>query len=130
MQKILFLCGTHGDEGHLIHLFDTLNPIWKPYYDVLLVNEEACKKNVRYVNYDMNRNAPGDIQSNDYELKRCAEIIEKAKTYDLVIDLHATHSHCGSFVIITLGSKENILASMQYCADIPKVIREGSHKES
>ena len=64
MKKILFLCATHWDEWMFIESFKHLDQNFKNYYDVVVVNKLAYKKNIRYIKYDMNRNAPWDIMTN------------------------------------------------------------------
>jgi hypothetical protein len=97
-MKILVIGGMHGNEPlgqEVVRLFQD-----KPVkgVDVLLANEKAIEANCRFVKNDLNRSFPGDSDSADYETKRAAEILQKTKGYDLVLDFHNTHcpdNDCG-----------------------------------
>lgn len=97
-MKILVIGGMHGNETlglEVVKLFQS-----KPVLDVdtLLANEQAIEANSRYVGQDLNRSFPGDNTSKEYEPRRAAEILEKAKGYDVVLDFHNTYcpeNDCG-----------------------------------
>ena len=111
MRKVLFIAATHGNEQASV---DVMQKIEKAYpkaeygYDWITGNPEAYKRNQRFVEQDLNRSAPGDMNSQVYEQKRAAEIIELSKSYDAVIDLHWTASHCEIVTIIPNPTEQNI----------------------
>lgn len=57
----------------------------------------------------MNRIAPGDFDSNDYETKRSSEVQEIMKQYEIVIDIHGTKSNIGSFIILPKVNLSNLM---------------------
>lgn len=111
MRKILFIAATHGNEQASV---DVMRKIEKDLpkaqfgYDWIIGNPVAYKLNKRFVEKDLNRSAPGNIDSKIYEVKRAAEIIELSKNYDAVIDLHWTASHCEIVTIIPNPTEQNI----------------------
>lgn len=115
-NKILFIIATHGNEGYSFEIFQKLEkkyPKNKYNYDWIIGNELAYQKNVRYIDQDLNRSAPGDITSNNYELKRAAEIMEITNKFDIIIDIHGAISKLGLVTIIPKPSFENlVLASL------------------
>jgi succinylglutamate desuccinylase len=109
-NKILFLTATHGDEG-FVEVFKKLEKKYsqaKYGYDWIISNERAYEKNTRFTEKDLNRSAPGTVKSNIYEEKRAAEIIEKSRLYDLIIDIHGTKSDFGIVTIITYPTIQNL----------------------
>lgn len=122
-NKILFISATHGDEGFSI---DVLDAIEKKYprreygYGRIIGNPRALKNNTRYIEVDLNRSAPGDINSNVYEEKRAAEIMKIANKFKFVVDLHGAISRSGVVIIISRPSLINIIFSGMF--SIKKVV--------
>ncbi len=111
-NEILFIVATHGDEQFSIPIMKQLEkkyPKEEYSYDWVVGNPEAVKKNVRFVEQDLNRSAPGNSSSSIYEEKRAAELIELSKNYDFVIDIYGSISDIGIVKIIPLPTLENIL---------------------
>lgn len=102
-KKILFISATHGDEGFSIKV---LNEIERKYprdkygYERIIGNPKALDKNVRYVDSNLNRSAPGNKNSLLYEERRASEILTTANKFDYVIDIHGANSNCGLSIII------------------------------
>jgi hypothetical protein len=90
-MKVLVIGGMHGNETLGIELVKSFQADPVDNVDVLVANEEAIAKNVRFVEQDLNRSFPGDVTSKQYELQRAAEIIEACKNYDIVFDFHNTY---------------------------------------
>lgn len=120
-MKVLVIGGMHGNETlglEVVKLFQS-----KPILDVdtLLANEQAIKANSRFVVQDLNRSFPGDIESEEYEPRRAAEILEITKSYDVVLDFHNTYcpeNDCG-FV----GDTANVnLTDVAWVLGLDKVI--------
>lgn len=111
MSKILFICTTHGDESFSISVLKKLEKTYDKHeysYDWIIGNPKALKKNVRFIDKDLNRSAPGNLKSSYYEERRAAEIILLAEKYDLVIDIHGTNSQCGVVKVIPFPTPRNI----------------------
>lgn len=105
--KILFLTAVHGDETFTIKIIKKLEKEFPGQFDWLVANGKAVKLGVRYVEADLNRNAPGSKYSLIYERRRAFRILKKAKNYKAVIDLHGTDAETGIFVIITSPKAKN-----------------------
>src|SRR5574344_1930263 len=93
MLRILFITATHGNEQDGVKVMQQLEkelPKDKYGYDWIIGNEKAYQKNVRYIDQDLNRSAPGDSSSPVYEVRRAAELVKIANSYDVVIDIHGT----------------------------------------
>lgn len=122
-NKILFISATHGNEEYSIKVLDDLErkyPKSEYGYERIIGNPKALKKNVRYIDQDLNRSAPGDIKSKIFEKKRAAEIMKISEKFKYVIDLHGSNSKCGVTIIIPYPSIENIFLSGLF--DIKKVV--------
>jgi len=115
-NKFLFILATHGDEGFSLDLLKNLEikfPKEKFSYEWIIGNPKALEKKRRFIETDLNRSAPGNINSQVYEEKRAAEIIEVSNDYDFVIDIHGSTSNCGLISIITYPTFQNLtLASL------------------
>lgn len=97
-MRVLVIGGMHGNEPlgvEVVRLFQ-INPV--DNIDVVLANEQAIEADCRFVIQDLNRSFPGNDKSNDYELERAAQLLRRAKEYDVVLDFHNTHcpdNDCG-----------------------------------
>lgn len=117
-KDILFLTATHGDEKIGV---DALSQIEKnEKIDSIVVNQKAYSENARYIKHDMNRIAPGNLDSNNYEEHRVAEVLEMCKKYNYVVDLHGTVSNSGIFIILTKLSFDDLLLALQF--NIPNIV--------
>lgn len=115
-NKVLFISATHGDEEFSIKVLDELErkcPKDKFAYERIIGNPKALAKKERYLDANLNRSAPGNKNSKLYEEKRAFEIMEIAKKFDYVIDIHGADSNCGIALIICNPTLPNfILAGM------------------
>ncbi len=106
-MKVLVIGGMHGNETlglEVVKLFQN-KPVKN--IDAVFANEQAIKGNCRFVNQDLNRSFPGNIESEDYEPKRAAQLIKLTENYDVVLDFHNTYcpnNDCG-FVGETASKK-------------------------
>ena len=105
---ILFLAATHGDEGFTIHILKDLKREFSEKLHWLVANEKALDRKVRFIDADLNRSAPGNPDSAQYEMRRASELIKMAKKYRFVIDLHGTTANSGIFVLIPNPTPKNI----------------------
>lgn len=108
-NKILFLSSVHGNESFSIKILKRLKKENKDKFDFLIANEKAIKKNIRFIDADLNRIAPGKNKSKKYEIQRAFEILKICKNYKYVIDIHGTEAATGIFIIITNPKKKNLL---------------------
>lgn len=112
----LFIVAAHGNETFSIPVLERLEKLFPKSsfsYDWIIGNPRAVKKNVRFIDVDMNRNAPGSPTSQHYEERRAAELIRIAETYDLVVDIHGAKSDCGACTIIPYPTLNNLLLAAQ-----------------
>jgi len=122
-MRILVIGGMHGNEPLGIEVARLFQQKPVKNVDVVLANGLAIKANSRFVAQDLNRSFQGDINSNDYEPRRAAQLLEIAKEYDLVLDFHNTYcpnNDCGFVgqsaskllyrVAVMLGFKRIIVA--------------------
>lgn len=102
MYRFLVIGGLHGNEPLGLEVCRQLEKLNLPYIDVLYGNPQAIKKNIRYIEEDLNRAFPGKA-SGSLEAKRALKIMEVCKNYDFVIDFHNTH--CPDNDCTFLGSR-------------------------
>jgi hypothetical protein len=105
-NKVLFLCATHGDEGFSIPVVKKL--VKEFNFDWEIGNTKAQSKNLRFMEADLNRAGPGNINSKIYEERRSCELIKLGNKYNETIDLHGTISKTGIFIIVPNPCWENI----------------------
>lgn len=112
-KEILCIGGTHGDEPFGIVTLKSLEKEYGNTYDWIIGNEMAASQGTRCFEGDLNRSAPGDLNADNYAVRRAAQIIQTAQEYKYVIDIHGTTQDTGIFIILTKMSEENLrLASM------------------
>lgn len=100
-KKLLIICATHGNEKIGLEVVAELERKGlSDRFDQIVANTEALAKNVRFADCDLNRSYPGDEESDLYEKRRAAEILEIAKNYEYVIDMHEASSGTEDFIII------------------------------
>lgn len=127
MKDYLFISATHGDEGFSVRVLKRLVSEDRANYDWIIGNEKAYPLGKRFLDVDLNRVAPGEANSEMYESRRAFEIIEFAKSYKAIIDLHGTTAKSGIFVIVTKNTEENLLLAERIPVE-NVVIWEGSGK--
>lgn len=115
-KKFLVITALHGDEGFSVEVLKKLEkelPPKKFMYDWIIGNPKAYDKNVRFIEADLNRVAPGNSKSKVYEERRAAELISLSSKYSFVIDVHGTVSDSGIVTIIPYPTVQNLfLASV------------------
>lgn len=109
-NKLLLITQTHGNELIGTRAVKKLGKF--DNFDWIIGNELASKQGKRFINYDLNRIAPGKVRSKDYELKRAATLVSLFKKYKYTIDIHGTDSTSDVFVIITNPRIENIIFAL------------------
>ena len=111
MSKLLFIGATHGNEGFGVEALTEIEATYDRAtynYDWIIGNPRALEADVRFTETDLNRSAPGNSNSPNYEERRAAEIVELSKDYDAVIDVHGTVADCGLVTIIPNPTADNL----------------------
>ncbi len=111
MKKILFIVATHGDEGFSVNLMRQISQQYPRNifsYDWVIGNPKAYARNVRFLDSDLNRSAPGYSESPSYEVRRAKEIMELCRAYEYVIDVHGSTSNVGITTITTNPTVQNL----------------------
>ncbi|HII15741.1 MAG TPA: hypothetical protein HA362_05515 [Nanoarchaeota archaeon] len=67
---------------------------------LIIANEEAMKEEKRFIDIDLNRCFPGDVNGN-HEEKLAAAISKELEKCDYVIDIHSTTADTESFIVAT-----------------------------
>ena len=83
---------------------------------VFIGNPKALRKNIRFVEEDLNRVFPGD-SGGCYEERRAIKLLAKIKDFDIVIDIHSSSNECPLFGIITSPNKEKVLMAKKMGLD-------------
>lgn len=100
-KKILIIIYTHGDEGTGDEVVKRLKKKnLGRFFDCLIANPEAAKRNVRFVESDLNRSYPGKKDSKIYEERLAYDNLKNAKKYEFVVDIHEATSGTKDFIII------------------------------
>jgi succinylglutamate desuccinylase len=111
-KKFLIISALHGNEGFSLPVIkgvEAKSQNSKLTFDVIIGNPKALKKNVRFIDADLNRIAPGNPKSKLYEEKRASEIIKLSAKYEFLLDIHGTDAKSGIFILITNPKLENLL---------------------
>jgi predicted deacylase len=95
-------CGKKAIERFLESDFEISRPI-----KLIIANEKALGKDVRYVDCDLNRSFPGDISSEEYEERIAAQILEHVKGLK-TLSLHSTKSYADPFAAMSVLDNEKI----------------------
>lgn len=100
-KEILIAVTTHGNERIGIEVVENLvEQKLDRFFDFLIANPKALKKNTRFIDSDLNRSYPGNEKSDKYEERLAAKNIKIAKRYKYVIDLHEAKLGTKNFIII------------------------------
>lgn len=111
LNSVLIVAGTHGNELSGIYLHKLIKE--KRYSverstfsaDSIIANSEAVKRNVRYIDTDLNREfsvTNSKCCSNWHESEIALQFIEQYENQDkqLIVDLHNTTSNMGATLIL------------------------------
>jgi succinylglutamate desuccinylase len=114
-KDVLIVVCLHGNEPFGLEVQKEL----EHEFDFLIGNPEALKKKVRFLETDLNRSFPGS-EEGSIEEKRAIEIVQIAKKYTLIIDLHSTTSETELFAITTQLTDE--IKNLTQQMNIPKLV--------
>jgi len=99
-KKILVVGGLHGDESSGVDLVRRLRKNIPKDTTVVIANPDAVKKNIRFVETDMNRSFAVEVPVS-LEEKVAAKLKSKVLDHDVVIDVHNTKAE-GTTCAITV----------------------------
>lgn len=102
MNKVAIVAAMHGDEVYGIELhqrFVRAFPELQEHVQLIIGNEEAYRRQTRFIDADMNRQYRADGDA--YELQQIRRVDELlgAFTPDYIIDVHTTRRNSGIFFI-------------------------------
>lgn len=111
-RKITLFAAVHGDEKIGLKACDVLSTLDISSGRILGIeaNSAAVKKNVRFIDQDLNR-CFGNKKNNTHEYKLAKKLHFIIKNSEIVIDIHGTDAKIDSLVIVTKWNKtiRNIL---------------------
>ncbi|WP_415382378.1 succinylglutamate desuccinylase/aspartoacylase family protein [Halosimplex sp. TS25] len=100
--EIAVVGGIHGDEPAGVeaveHFMETRPDVARPV-KLVIANEEAVDRGVRYVEADLNRSFPGRADGQSHEI-RLAHALGEEVGDCLTLALHTTHSYEGMFALV------------------------------
>ncbi len=102
----------HGDEPSGKKAVDRLleeNICFIKTVKFVLANERALEKNKRFIDCDLNRSFPGNIESDLYEERLASKLIEELEGLK-VLDIHATGSNPVPFALFSRRDKKTFEA--------------------
>ena len=92
-HPILISCCVHGNErvGEYVYQNYSFGESSWALYEAFIANELALKKNVRFIDCDLNRAFPGNNQTSQSEPNLAYNILQVyGSQYDTLIDIHQT----------------------------------------
>ena len=76
-------------------------------YSFFVGNKAALEKSVRFIDADLNRCFPGNINGN-HEERIAYDLLNKAEGFDFIVDLHSSSNACPLFGLITKPDSRKI----------------------
>ena len=119
----------HGDEPcgeRAIERLVTADPVVDRPVKLIVANEEALARGVRYLETDLNRTFPGDPAAETHEGRLAYELTRELRGCT-TLALHSTQSYPGPFAIIDRLDA----VSRTVCPHLPveAVVQTGAHTE-
>lgn len=127
--EIAVVAGVHGDEPCGVRAVERLladrPPVDRPV-KLIVANERALERQVRYVDEDLNRAFPGDPDADTHEGRLAARLVAELEGC-LAFSLHSTQSHAEPFAIVD-GIDERTL---DVCTRLPvaALVETGAYAE-
>ncbi|SIR20421.1 Succinylglutamate desuccinylase [Haladaptatus litoreus] len=100
--EVAVVAGIHGDEPCGPRAVERLlreNPNVERPVKLVIVNERALERGVRYINEDLNRVFPGDPDAANYERRLAHELLGELNDCT-VLSLHSTQSYARPFALV------------------------------
>ncbi|MFP8891390.1 succinylglutamate desuccinylase/aspartoacylase family protein [Natrialbaceae archaeon A-CW2] len=106
--EIAVVAGIHGDEPCGVRAVERLletDPSVKRPVKLVIANELALERGVRYVDEDLNRAFPGHTEATTHEGQLAAKLADELE-HCLTFSMHSTQSHAEPFAIVeALGER-------------------------
>ncbi|MFP8954318.1 succinylglutamate desuccinylase/aspartoacylase family protein [Natrialbaceae archaeon A-arb3/5] len=100
--EIAVVAGIHGDEPCGVRAIERLldeQPTVNRPVKLVVANEKALERQVRYVDEDLNRTFPGDPDAETHEGRLAHELVDELGDC-LTFSMHSTQSHAEPFAIV------------------------------
>ncbi|MGQ3413159.1 succinylglutamate desuccinylase [Natrinema sp. LN54] len=100
--EIAVVAGVHGDEPCGVRAVERLldeRPTVKRPVKLIVANEDALERQVRFVDEDLNRAFPGDPDAKTHEGQLAHRLVEELEGC-LTFSMHSTQSHADPFAIV------------------------------
>ncbi|TYL38814.1 succinylglutamate desuccinylase [Natronococcus pandeyae] len=115
--EIAVVGGIHGDEPCGVRAIERLldeNPTVERPVKLVVVNEEALERQVRFVDEDLNRAFPGAPNAKTHEGRLADRLVEELEGC-LSFSMHSTQSHAEPFAIVN----EVTETAKEICPQLP-----------
>jgi predicted deacylase len=102
VPEVAIVAAVHGDEPCGVHAVETLlddPPSVERPVKVIIANERALDRDVRYIDADLNRVFPGDFTAEAHEQRLAAALLDELRGCR-TLALHATQSTAKPFAIV------------------------------
>ena len=104
--RVAIVGGIHGDEPAGVRIVERLaerlsDEALHGTVQLIVANEPAIERGVRYTDTDLNRTFPGDETSDEYETALAARLEEALSGADAVLALHTSQSAPPPFAIFS-----------------------------
>ncbi len=121
--KIGMVGSIHGNELVGMRVIESLrkNPPTGAAIKMIVANEPAIRKNIRFIDIDGNRCFPGKINGNNEE-RLAVELLRYISDCDYLIDIHSTYAKQPDTIIIT---RKNVIKFAKY-VPIRKILLMGN----
>lgn len=106
-KTIAIIGALHGNEGVGVEVIKNLTSFLRRRAVGIIANTKALKKNVRFIDQDLNRSFPGRSDGN-YEERLAKRLLKRVKDLDYVLDLHSFSCKSPPFAILTKKTKEHL----------------------
>ncbi len=100
--EIAVVGGIHGDEPCGVHAIDRLladDPSVTEPVKLVVANERALERGVRYVDEDLNRAFPGDPNADTHEGQLAHDLVAELEGC-FTFSMHSTQSHAEPFALL------------------------------
>ena len=100
--ELAVVAGVHGDEPGGVRAVERLldeRPTVERPVKLIVANEEALERRVRFVDEDLNRAFPGDPDAKTHEGRLAHRLVEELEDC-LTFSMHSTQSHAEPFAIV------------------------------
>ncbi|ELY95842.1 succinylglutamate desuccinylase/aspartoacylase domain-containing protein [Natrialba taiwanensis] len=117
--EIAIVAGVHGDEPCGVRAIERLldeQPTVSRPVKLIVANEKALERQVRFVDEDLNRAFPGDPDAETHEGRLANELVS-ALGDCLTFSMHSTQSHADPFAIVNEVSE----TATTVCPQLPVV---------